>query len=64
VTDLRARIASADAILFSTPEYAGDAGVVEEPARLDSRGVEISDKPTAWINISTSPAGAQQRMNR
>jgi NAD(P)H-dependent FMN reductase len=21
-------------------------------------GVEITDKPTAWINISTSPAGA------
>ena len=59
VADLRSRIASADAIVFSTPEYAGAMpGALKNLLDWTVGGVEISDKPTAWINISTSPAGA------
>ena len=59
VVELRDRIASADAILFSTPEYAGAMpGSLKNLLDWTVGGVEISDKPTAWINISASPAGA------
>jgi chromate reductase, NAD(P)H dehydrogenase (quinone) len=59
VADLRIRIAAADAILFSTPEYAGAMpGSFKNLLDWTVGGVEISEKPTAWINISTSPAGA------
>lgn len=59
VTDLRHRIAGATAILFSTPEYAGAMpGSLKNLLDWTVGGVEISDKPTAWINISTAPAGA------
>lgn len=38
VSDLRARIGAADALLFSTPEYARSAtGRVQESSRLDRR---------------------------
>lgn len=38
VADLRTRIEAADALLFCTPEYAGDLpGGVQEPAGLDGR---------------------------
>jgi NAD(P)H-dependent FMN reductase len=59
VIDLRGRIAAADAVLFSTPEYAGAMpGSLKNLLDWTVGGVEITDKPTAWINISTSPAGA------
>lgn len=59
VTDLRHRIASATAILFSTPEYAGAMpGSLKNLLDWTVGGVEVSDKPTAWINISIAPAGA------
>ena len=59
VTDLRARIAAADAILFSTPEYAGAMpGSLKNLLDWTVGGVEISEKPASWINTSTSPAGA------
>jgi NAD(P)H-dependent FMN reductase len=59
VVDLRARIATSDAILFSTPEYAGAMpGSLKNLLDWTVGGIEISEKPTAWINISTSPAGA------
>jgi chromate reductase len=55
VVDLRARIAAADAILFSTPEYAGAMpGSFKNLLDWTVGGVEISDKPSAWINISSS----------
>lgn len=59
VVDLRSAIDMADGLLLSTPEYAG--------ALPDSfknlldwlvGGVEISRKPTGWINASSSPTGA------
>jgi len=59
VIDLRARIASATAILFSTPEYAGAMpGSLKNLLDWTVGGVEISDKPVGWINISPTPDGA------
>lgn len=61
VTDLRARIAAADAILFSTPEYAGAMpGSLKNLLDWTVGGTETTDKPVAWINISTSPSGASR----
>jgi chromate reductase, NAD(P)H dehydrogenase (quinone) len=55
VVDLRARIADADAILFSTPEYAGAMpGSLKNLLDWTVGGVETVDKPAAWINISTT----------
>lgn len=55
VVDLRARIAAADAILFSTPEYAGAMpGSFKNLLDWTVGGVEISDKPSAWINTSST----------
>ena len=55
VVDLRGRIAVADAILFSTPEYA-DAmpGSLKNLLDWTVGGFETTDKPAAWINISTT----------
>ena len=59
VVDLRGRIGGADAILFSTPEYAGAMpGSLKNLLDWTVGGVEITDTPTAWINISASGAGA------
>src|SRR3954463_86399 len=59
VIDLRARIAAATAILFSTPEYAGAMpGSFKNLLDWTVGGVEISDKPVGWINISPAPDGA------
>lgn len=59
VVDLRARIDSADAVLFSTPEYAGALpGSFKNLLDWTVGGVEICDKPVAWINTSTAPTGA------
>jgi chromate reductase, NAD(P)H dehydrogenase (quinone) len=61
VVDLRSRIATADALLFSTPEYAGAMpGSLKNLLDWTVGGVETTDKPVSWINISTSPAGAAQ----
>jgi len=60
VVDLRARIGQAGAILICTPEYAGALpGSFKNVLDWTVGGVEISDKPTAWINISalSSPSG-------
>jgi chromate reductase, NAD(P)H dehydrogenase (quinone) len=59
VADLRGRIATADAILFSTPEYAGAMpGSLKNLLDWTVGGVETTDKPVAWINISPTPGGA------
>ena len=59
VADMRSRIAAADAILFSIPEYAGAMpGSLKNLLDWTVGGTETSDKPVAWINISTSPNGA------
>lgn len=60
VVRLRAAIATADAILFSTPEYGGMMpGALKNLLEWTIGGVEITDKPTGWINPSTNPAGAR-----
>jgi NAD(P)H-dependent FMN reductase len=59
VSELRRRIANSTAILFSTPEYAGAMpGSLKNLLDWTVGGVEISDKPVGWINISPTPDGA------
>lgn len=61
VLDLRARIKSADAVLFSTPEYAGALpGSFKNLLEWTVGGGEgeIYGKPVAWINPSASITGA------
>ena len=59
VADLRAQIAGADALLFSTPEYAGALpGSFKNLLDWTVGGVEIGGKPVGWINVSASGTGA------
>ncbi|WP_235618766.1 NADPH-dependent FMN reductase [Embleya scabrispora] len=59
VVALRAAIEDADAVLFSTPEYAGALpGSFKNLLDWTVGGVETSDKPVGWINASTNPGGA------
>ena len=60
VAELRRVIAEADALLFCTPEYAGDLpGSFKNLLDWTVGGVEIVGKPAAWINASSSPTGAE-----
>ncbi|UGQ08964.1 NAD(P)H-dependent oxidoreductase [Yinghuangia sp. ASG 101] len=53
VAELRALIAGADALLLSTPEYAGDLpGSFKNLLDWTVGGGEIVGKPTAWINTA------------
>jgi chromate reductase, NAD(P)H dehydrogenase (quinone) len=62
VAALRAMIHASDAILFSTPEYAG--GLPGAFKNLldwtigDDHGDSIYRKPVAWVNTSAAPNGA------
>jgi NAD(P)H-dependent FMN reductase len=59
VADLRTRIADADALLFSTPEYAGALpGSFKNLLDWTVGGGETYGMPMAWINASGSPTGA------
>ncbi len=59
VTDLRRRIAAADALLICTPEYAGALpGSFKNLLDWTVGGIETSGKPTSWINCSTAATGA------
>jgi chromate reductase len=61
VAELRAAIRDASALLFSTPEYAGAMpGALKNLLEWTIGGVEISDKPTGWINPSTNPLRAEK----
>ncbi len=54
VTALRAAIGAADAVLFSTPEYAGALpGSFKNLLDWTIGGGEIYEKPVAWVNAST-----------
>jgi chromate reductase len=58
VRSLRAAIAAADAILVSTPEYAGTLpGSFKNLLDWSVGGGEIYEKPVAWVNVATSPLG-------
>jgi chromate reductase, NAD(P)H dehydrogenase (quinone) len=56
VENLRAAIRAADAVIFSTPEYAGDLPGsfknVLDWAVGDERSGSLHGKPVAWINCS------------
>jgi NAD(P)H-dependent FMN reductase len=59
VVELRSAIEAADGLLLSTPEYAGALpGSFKNLLDWVVGGVEISRKPTGWINASSSPTGA------
>jgi chromate reductase len=62
VVELRAAIASADAVLFCTPEYAGALpGSFKNALEWTVGGGEIYHKPVAWINASSvaAPTGGE-----
>ncbi|MCX5044908.1 NAD(P)H-dependent oxidoreductase [Aldersonia sp. NBC_00410] len=59
VVDLRRQIDGASALLICTPEYAGALpGSFKNLLDWTVGGVEICDKPTAWINVSASGTNA------
>jgi chromate reductase len=61
VSDLRAQIGGADALLFSTPEYAGALpGSFKNLLDWTVGGGETYGMPVAWVNTSgpASPTGA------
>ncbi len=59
VADLRARLATADAVLLSTPEYAGALpGAFKNLLDGSVGGGELSRKPVGWINSSWALTGA------
>jgi chromate reductase, NAD(P)H dehydrogenase (quinone) len=59
VVELRSAIDAADGLLVSTPEYAGALpGSFKNLLDWVVGGVEISRKPTGWVNASSSPTGA------
>jgi chromate reductase, NAD(P)H dehydrogenase (quinone) len=56
VADLRARIAAADAVLLCTPEYAGAMpGSFKNLLDWTVGGIEMYQKPVAWVRASPSP---------
>ena len=58
VRALRALIADADAVIFSTPEYAGTLpGSFKNLLDWTVGGGEIYGKPTAWINVAAPGRG-------
>jgi chromate reductase len=62
VVELRAAIAASDAVLFSTPEYAGALpGSFKNLLDWTVGGGEIYRKPAAWINASglNAPTGGK-----
>jgi chromate reductase len=56
--DLRAQLDASDAVLFSTPEYAGALPGSFKNLLDWTVGGGTYDKPVAWINASASPTGA------
>jgi chromate reductase len=59
VAALRAEIERSQAVLFSTPEYAGALpGSFKNLLDWTVGGGEIYRKPVAWINASSLPTGA------
>jgi NAD(P)H-dependent FMN reductase/ketosteroid isomerase-like protein len=56
VADLRARLRSADALLYCTPEYAGALpGAFKNLLDWTVGGGEAYGKPAAWINVTSRP---------
>lgn len=59
VTDLRAQLKRADAVLFSTPEYAGALPGSFKNLLDWTVGGEMYQKPVGWINVSSPASPAQ-----
>ncbi|MFB7916576.1 NADPH-dependent FMN reductase [Streptomyces sp. NPDC056061] len=58
VSALRAAIDAADAVLVCTPEYAGTLpGTFKNLLDWTVGGIEICDKPTAWVNAAAPGRG-------
>jgi NAD(P)H-dependent FMN reductase len=58
VAELRRRIAESDAVLFSTPEYAGTVpGSFKNLLDWTVGGGEIYEKPVAWVNVAAAGRG-------
>ncbi|AJE80491.1 NADPH-dependent FMN reductase [Streptomyces albus] len=61
VLDFRARLAAADAVLISSPEYAhGTSGVLKNALEWVVGGGELVDKPTAVVTASPSMTGGDR----
>ena len=56
--ELRAQLDAADAVLFSTPEYAGALPGSFKNLLDWTVGGGTYGKPVAWVNTSSSPTGA------
>jgi chromate reductase, NAD(P)H dehydrogenase (quinone) len=62
VAELRAEIAAADAVIFCTPEYAGNPpGSRTNLLDWIVGGTEISAKPIVWINVAATGRGGGRR---
>lgn len=62
VPDLLARISGADAVLISTPEYAGSLpGSLKNLLDWTVGGGELYDKPVAWLDVANPGRGAGAR---
>jgi NAD(P)H-dependent FMN reductase len=61
VAELRAGIAAADAVVFSTPEYAGTMpGSFKNVLDWTVGGIELGGKPVGWVTCSTGgPTGGE-----
>lgn len=59
VVELRAQLRSADAVLFSTPEYAGGLPGSFKNLLDWSVGDGLHEKPVGWINSSAHAGGAE-----
>jgi chromate reductase len=58
ITELRAEIAQADAVVFCTPEYAGTLpGAFKNLLDWTVGGAEMYGKPAAWINVAPEGRG-------
>jgi NAD(P)H-dependent FMN reductase len=58
VVELRQRIAEADAVLFSTPEYAGTLpGSFKNLLDWTVGGMAIQGKPVGWLNVAAEGRG-------
>jgi NAD(P)H-dependent FMN reductase len=58
VTELRAQLGAADAVLFCTPEYAGTLpGSFKNLLDWAVGGGELYEKPVGWINVSAHGSG-------
>ena len=58
VSDLLARITAADAVVFSTPEYAGGLpGALKNLLDWTVGGGELYGKPVAWLDVANPGRG-------